>query len=147
MKRQFPTQGFTVVELLMALAILGFGIGALINLKMSMQEQQARQLARAEAIRLEGNALTLLRMINPAMERAGTRPLEGNVRLNWQANVAGPLAPHLTWAGRTTEERVAVFKVTYQVRRDNEILAENSIEQIGRFDSTSRDLSSTNPQD
>lgn len=146
MKQQSPVLGFTVLELLMALAILGFGIGALISLKISMQEQQASQLARAEAIRLEGNALTLLRMINPAIERTGTRPLEGNVNLTWQADLAGPVAPQLTWAGRTTEERVAVFKVDYQLRRDSKILAANSIENIGRFGSTKDNLSSINPR-
>lgn len=135
MKRTDAEQGFTIVELMMALAILAFGITALIDLKLAIQEQQARQLSSAKVIKLESNALVLLRRVNPATERSGKRQLEGEATLTWQADVIGPVAAQIVWAGRTTAQRVAIFKVAYRITHKGEVVSNNSIEQIGRFGS------------
>lgn len=141
MKRSLAANGFTIVELLAALAILAFGIHALINLKLTLHERQARQLEQLSVITHESNALALLRRVNPASEPVGTRALSGTVVLTWQARPTGPAARQLSWAGRETPATLTVYSVEYRIVERGAPIARSTIELLGREQS----VSSRNP--
>lgn len=132
------TQGFTTLELLVALAILSLGLMALIDFRLSLLQTQARQLAQAEAIQHEANALALLRQINPASQPSGRNALDRSVRLEWNARIRGSYRPELAWLGRETGYRVALFEVDYVIAESGAQIARGSVVLIGRIDPAGR---------
>jgi len=132
MKHPTAERGFTLVELLAALAILAFGIQALITLKRTLHARQARQLAELSAITHEGNALALLRRINPHDEPSGTRVIAKNVTLSWQATATPQSAKQLSWAGRETPLTLTIYAIDYQVKQNGSVIVRANIELLGR---------------
>lgn len=132
MRRPSAERGFTIVELLAALAILAFGIHALINLKLALHERQSRQLDQLNAITLEGNALALLRRVNPVSEPTGKRTLGRSATLTWNARPTGRTARQLSWAGRETPGRLTIYSVEYNVTDRGALITRSSIELLGR---------------
>lgn len=132
------TQGFSTLELLVALAILSLGLMALIDFRLGLLQTQSRQLAQAEAIHHEANALAVLRQINPAAQPSGRRPLGPSVRLQWEARILGGYRPQLAWLGGETGYRVALFKVNYAIHEAGAAILRGSIELIGRIDPEGR---------
>ncbi|WP_324074241.1 MAG: prepilin-type N-terminal cleavage/methylation domain-containing protein [Erythrobacter sp.] len=126
------THGFSTLELLVALAILSVGLMALIDFRMSLLQMQSRQLAQAEAIQYEANALALLRQIKPAAEPSGRKALGQSVWLQWNARMVGNYRPQLAWLGRETGYRVALFKVNYAIIEADSVIVRGSVELIGR---------------
>lgn len=132
MKPLGAERGFTIIELLAALAILAFGVSALVDLKRALHERQARQLAQLDAITHESNALVLLRRVNPAQEPAGTRALSRGITLAWKAQPMGQSAQQLSWIGRETPARLTIFRVDYKVIGPSTVIAQGAIELLGR---------------
>lgn len=135
------TRGFTTLELLVALAILSLGLVALIDFRLSLLQTQSRQLAQAEAIQHEANALALLRHINPAAQPSGRLALDSSTRLTWNAQIIGNYRPQLAWLGRETGYRVARFKVSYTIFKGEETIVRGSVDLIGRVDPNGRPTS------
>lgn len=126
------THGFSTLELLVALAILSLGLMALIDFRLSLLQTQSRQLAQAEAIQHEANALALLRQINPAAQPSGRIAIDQSVRLQWDARIVGSYRPQLAWLGRETGYRVARFKVNYTIVEADAAIVRGAVELIGR---------------
>lgn len=127
------THGFSTLELLVALAILSFGLMALIDFRLSLLQTQSRQLAQAEAIQHEANALALLGRINPASQPSGRTSLGQSVWLQWDARMVAGYRPQLAWLGRETGYRVALYKVNYAIVEADAAIARGSVRLIGRI--------------
>lgn len=139
MKHHSVEHGFSLAEILVALAVFGFGLNALIDLKVALANRQARLLTQLDAITLESNALVLLRRVNPTIEPAGKRSLGGDVQLIWQAHLNGPYVQQLSWAGRQTPERLALYRVEYRIIDKAGTIASNRTELLGRSSPMSAD--------
>lgn len=125
-------RGFSTLELLVALAILSFGIMALIDFKLNLLERQQRLLARQQAIIAESNALAMLRRINPAEQPTGRLPVGNGSELAWEAQPITDFRPMLAWLGRETAYKAARYRITYRVSRDRAVLVKGSVELVGR---------------
>lgn len=123
--------GFSTLELLVALAILSLGLMALIDFRQWLLQTQSRQLAQAEEVQHEANALALLRQINPASQPSGRIALDQSLRLQWDARIVGGYRPQLAWLGRETGYRVALFKVNYAIVEADAAIVRGSVELIG----------------
>lgn len=124
--------GFTTIELLVALAIFSIGLFALLEVKVEMLDRQKRQLSQVDKLEQEGNALVLLRKVNPAMEPSGSRSLGDDRVLSWSARQTSPFTPQLVWLGRETEYTVATYRADYMIRQNNVVNTRGYVEMIGR---------------
>lgn len=125
-------RGFSTLELLVALAILSFGLMALIDFKLNLLERQQRQLSRQQAIIAETNALALLRRIDPVTQPSGRIAIGDGSELAWEARPTTPFQPMLAWLGRETSYQVARYRTAYTIRRQQIVLAKGSVELVGR---------------
>ena len=124
--------GFTTIELLVALAIFSIGLFALLEVKVEMLDRQKRQLSQVDKLVQEGNALVLLRKVNPATEPSGSRSLSENHILSWSARRTSPFTPQLVWLGSETEYTVATYRVDYLITKNSAVNARGYVEMIGR---------------
>lgn len=124
--------GFTTIELLVALAIFSIGLFALLEVKVEMLDRQKRQLSQVDKLEQEGNALVLLRKVNPAMEPSGSRSLGDDRILSWSARQTSPFTHQLVWLGRETEYTVATYRADYMIRQNNVVNTRGYVEMIGR---------------
>ncbi len=123
--------GFSLVEALVALALLGGALSALY----SLQSANSRALARtieAEARRHDmRNAFELVRAINPAQAPEGTMTL-GASEVGWSARLIAADSP----SGRTIPGRavwrVGLYEVQVEVWRSGERAAQSlTLRQAG----------------
>lgn len=124
--------GFTTIELLVALAIFSIGLFALLEVKVEMLDRQKRQLNQVDKLVQEGNALVLLRKVNPATEPSGSRSLGDNQILSWNARRTGPFTRQLVWLGRETEYTVATYRIDYRITKNSAVNTRGYVEMIGR---------------
>lgn len=106
--------GFSLLEALVALAIIGSGLGAVYVL----QAQLATNLQRAEAAVERADALTtaveFARTIDPVSAPSGKAAI-GEWRIAWTSEPDGPAQPTVR-SYRTAEERTAqMFRVSVTV--------------------------------
>ena len=77
--------GFTVLELLVALAILGTALAALYGLQQSTSRAALAVERAQERIAIEQRALAYLKGVNPMLQPEGSADLGEGVRLRWQS--------------------------------------------------------------
>ena len=106
--------GFTVIELLAAIAILAAALIPLLTLQQSTT-RAALAVERAQArLALDRAALATLRGINPAREPEGEADL-GAATLAWRAEARGTPRRMLDITGNPTRFELQRFRVTAQI--------------------------------
>ena len=124
-------EGFSVIEALVGVAILGIALAPLIELQTGVTRQSQRQAALEEQLVTQRNALVVLRDINVMEEPDGRRELTGGRRLFWTATPLTPDTRSLRFLGGEGNFEVALFEVHAEVREPRRPAIRFSIEQLG----------------
>ncbi|GAK33531.1 hypothetical protein JCM17846_21590 [Iodidimonas nitroreducens] len=82
-------QGFTVLEVLVAIAILGTALAALLGLQQSSIRAALGVERAQQRIALDRGALALLRSINPVLEPEGRAELSLGAEMQWRSEPLG----------------------------------------------------------
>jgi hypothetical protein len=121
-----------MLEALVAMAVLAAGILVLVDLKRDMLERQSRYRATQELLVAHGNALALLRRVDPVREPEGERTLGAGARLSWRSVQLSPAKLELAWKGRETQRKVAVYRIDYAIWIDGRLRHRDVVERVGR---------------
>jgi prepilin-type N-terminal cleavage/methylation domain-containing protein len=132
MNRLTSPNGFTMIEVLAALAIVSVSLVLLFDLKQTVHVRQQRQLLQVAIVTQEANALAVLRRIDPWREGAGKVRLDADTTLRWRAMKIGQPRAALDWLGRTSSVRVALFRVRYELVGKDRPMASGEVELLGR---------------
>lgn len=120
-----------MVELLVSMAILSFGLLVMLSLKKDILGRQSRQISTMEKIEHESNALSFLRRTNPYAEPDGARDIGGGTVLRWRSRGIGREKAVLQWLGRETTSVTRLFLVEYRIVRGQTVIAEGNVELAG----------------
>ncbi|GER06926.1 hypothetical protein JCM17843_12360 [Kordiimonadales bacterium JCM 17843] len=81
--------GFTILEVLVALAILGTALAALFGLQQSASRAAIAVERAQQSMEADRTALAILASINPMLQPEGRAELGHNARMSWQATPIG----------------------------------------------------------
>lgn len=109
--------GFSLIEALVALTIAAMVLGAVFQLQVQMARDQARAAEVMEQVRVQENALALLRNLNPMAQPQGVLTLPGGGNVRWSS---APKVPPRTNAGFPAGDglfEVQLYTVTVEMER------------------------------
>lgn len=115
MGRTSSTGGFSVIEALVAIAIVGVTLTPIVEMQSQLSREYRRQLALEEELRLKRNALALLARVNVMIEPRGSREIGGEHRLIWTAAQLTPEKRALEFLSGERDFDVALFQVRAEV--------------------------------
>ncbi len=116
MRTRAGEAGFSILDVLIAVAILGVALVPLLQLQGLSAREAGRQAALREEARATRNALAILREINPAREPVGRRALGGDEIMTWRAR---PLAAWRGAIGQSVADsafEAALFELDVDIR-------------------------------
>jgi general secretion pathway protein I len=123
--------GFSVIEALVALAIVALVLMPLIALQTQVTRTFGRQAQLHDQITAQRNALAVLREINLMPEPVGERRLAPGTRLRWIARPISRPARSLEFLGQGGPFDVALYRVDAVVETDTGPVTSFAIEQVG----------------
>ena len=110
-------QGFTLIEVLVASAILMTSIGVLMQLFASGLDRTARAGRMAHFLAAERTIAHRLEVINPAIQKRGKGVAEG-VRYHWRSSRIAPLVPIYDAEG-ISRRKLGLFLLHITMQSDN----------------------------
>lgn len=122
------SRGFTLIEVVVALAILTAGFSVIFKLFQQSGITATRVVATQQQINAEQSVFSALKAINPAETSSG-RDQAGDVSYQWQSNPISPLLQTRSSDG-TSPYYVQLYKVTVEYQLNNQTNA-FSFEQLG----------------
>jgi general secretion pathway protein I len=138
------SEGFSVIEALIAVAIIGVAMVPIVAMQTQLARQYQRQSALQEQLAAQRNALTLLREVNVMAEPRGRRGLGEGRELRWRAVPISSPQRSLRFLAGEGDYRVALYRVDATVLGRSGLVARMSVDQLGwepyKEDSSSRFL-------
>jgi len=125
-----PAAGFTVLELLVAIAILAAALIPLLGLQQS-NTRAALAVERAQArLAADRAALEYLRGVNPARSQSGETQL-GAARMAWRAEPVGAERPVRTTAGQPGRFTLQRYRVRVRLEAEERPTREWKVVLLG----------------
>jgi general secretion pathway protein I len=125
------TAGFSVIEALVALAIVALVLMPLIALQTQVTRTFGRQAQLHDRMTAQRNALAVLREINLMPEPVGERRLAPGTRLHWIARPISRPARSIEFLGQAGRFDVALYRADAVVETGAGPIASFAIEQVG----------------
>jgi general secretion pathway protein I len=131
MTRRPPQSGFSLLEALVAIAIVALALAPILNLQAELARDAARQNTMALEATATQNALALLSTINPMTNREG-QVRTGAMQVRWRASAQStPVRSTLQGAGEGAF-MVQQFQTEVVIyREDGARLTGFTVEQLG----------------
>ena len=120
--------GFSTLEAVVAIGILGLCILPLMDFQMTVSEGAARLASRNAALEVEMRAEAYLRALPPAALTAGEGAM-GAYQLVWQEEAIGPVRPALSEEGVAGRFDLHVSVLAYEVRDGARMIASGRLER------------------
>lgn len=128
--RREVRSGFTLIEALVALAIVAMTMTAIFQLQTQMARGQQRAQAVLRQVAVQENALALIRDLNVMERPNGQFVLPGNEVIRWNATPNG--APRRSMGAGTGRYDVQLYRVTIEIERpDGRNPPDLTIERVG----------------
>lgn len=121
--------GFSTLEAIVAIGILGLCILPLMDFQMTIAEGASRLSGRNTAIELEMRAQAYLRALPPAGIESGAARL-GAYDLVWAEEGGSMTKPAVSEDGAPGRFSLRLVALTYQVRQGQDIVAEGQMERL-----------------
>ena len=122
------SSGFSTLEAVVAIGILGLCILPLMDFQMTISEGAARLANRNAALEAETRAEAYLRALPPAALAAGEGAI-GTYQLVWREETSAPVRPALSVEGAAGRFDLHVSVLAYEVREGTRIIASGRLER------------------
>lgn len=129
--RQQRTAGFSVVEALIGVAVVGVAFIPLVEMQSQITRQYQRQAMLEDRLLAQRNALALLADVNVMAEPTGRRSLTDGRVLRWSTTPLTAESRSLRFLGGEGDFEVALFEVHAEIRDPRQSPMRFSIEQLG----------------
>jgi type II secretory pathway pseudopilin PulG len=129
--RHQSTRGLSVIEALIAIAILGIAFSGLLSWRQMILQQITRVEALEHDNRSRNNALALLADINPMTAPAGAFDLSAGETVSWQAIPLSTPSRSTAYPNGEGEFIVALYRLDVRVLAANGQASMFSMERVG----------------
>ncbi len=107
-------QGFSMLEAVIAVGVLGLCMLPLLDFQMSVSDGASRLVERQALMEAEGRAIEYLRHVPPAHLATGAADF-GDWQLTWREVLRAPVKKALSEQGATARFDVSVVRLEYEV--------------------------------
>ncbi|MFT3727222.1 MAG: prepilin-type N-terminal cleavage/methylation domain-containing protein [Terricaulis sp.] len=114
--RRAHEAGFSVIETLVAVAILAIALIPILMIQTQTSRASLRETAARSAITDQQNALAALRDINPMQQPSGSIVLSDDRAITWRATPLSPVTQTLARAGAQTSFDAALYRLNVEVQ-------------------------------
>lgn len=121
--------GFSTLEAVIAIGILGLCILPLLDFQMTVAEGAARLSARNQAVEARMRAEAWLRALPPEAIASGESRI-GRLDLAWQEVAAEAPRPALSDQGAPGRFELRLVRLSYEVRQEADILAAGEVDRL-----------------
>jgi prepilin-type N-terminal cleavage/methylation domain-containing protein len=111
MVRRSDSRGFSLAEMLVAIAIAAVGLIPIMEMESRTAKLHATQIEAAERLTAERTAIALVRDINPAMTPEGTSPIGLISSMKWHATPISRPKRALRFLGGPGEFDITLFRL------------------------------------
>ncbi|MDX2233491.1 MAG: hypothetical protein NW200_03250 [Hyphomonadaceae bacterium] len=123
--------GFSALEAVIAVIILGLALSALLSWRMDLARRQDRVSALQGDATAQRNALLVLREINPMATPEGVLDLSAQTRVTWRATAVTDRARSMAYPAGDGAFDVALYRIDATVNRAGEAPIGFSFERLG----------------
>lgn len=123
--------GVSVVEVLVAVAIVGLALVPLVSIQSQIARTHARYIETYERATDQRNALALLAELNPMADPRGARDLGGGAVLRWQSTALTPVKRSAGYPVDDGPFDVALYRVAAQIERADRAAVPMDVELLG----------------
>ncbi len=122
----------TLIEVLVAIAVISIVLIPIIGLQSQIARSHARNQQRYELATLERNVLSILRDLNPMVDKEGQIVLDGAKTLSWKTTPISEVISNAQYPNGNGPFNVALYQVEAILKADDgRNLARLSIERVG----------------
>lgn len=129
--RRSGERGFSVIEALVAVAILGFALASLLGWRTSLLRQHERLQSVETDITAKRNALAVLTEVNPMAAPEGRLDISPGVALTWRATPLTPVRRSAAYPAGDGDHDVALYRMDVTLVRAGGAPIRFSIERVG----------------
>ncbi len=128
-----PTRrGFSLIEALVALAIISMALLALYGLQLQLLQGESRAEGALAVAAMQRNMLAVVRDLNPMAQPTGAMTLAGGRRLSWSSTPASEPAPTRPDIAQPSRFVVRLYTVHAQVSdARGKVVAVEDIQRLG----------------
>ncbi len=123
--------GVSVVEVLVAVAIVGLALAPLVSIQSQIARTHARYIETYERATDQRNALALLTQLNPMATPTGLSDLGAGATLEWNSRLLTEIERGSGYPIGDGPFDVALYQVNAKIIRANRPLVEMDIEILG----------------
>lgn len=126
------SSGFSVMETLVAIAILAVALIPILMLQTQTSRASFREAQTRAAITDQQNALAILRDINPMLRPTGQIAMSDVRTVSWRASPLSAVTPTLVRGGAETSFDAALYRLNVEIRDAHGArLASFAVDQMG----------------
>lgn len=124
-------RGFSVLEALIAVAVLGIGLSALLGLRQTILRQMHAAATLETADTDIRNAMALIAEVNPMIEPAGTREISPRRIVRWRSERLTAMRRSKAYPAGDGSHDVALFRLHVTVVAQDDATVEYEVERLG----------------
>jgi prepilin-type N-terminal cleavage/methylation domain-containing protein len=128
MKGRADDLGFTLIEMLVTIAVIAVGLVPIVEMQGRIARFHAKQIEMAERLTAERTALALLRDMNPTINPKGTATIGVASSMTWQATPISAPIRSLRFLGGQGQFYIVLYRLDVSIDHPKH---QFSVERIG----------------
>lgn len=125
-------EGMTLIEVLVAVAVMSIVLIPVIALQGQISRSHARNQERYAQATLERNMMTLLRDLNPMIDGEGEIEFEDRHSMTWKSVAISDIVPNAQYPSGNGAFQIGLYEVEVALRSpDGQDILKMSVERVG----------------